>query len=446
MRRFLVVLFFITGCNDNEDMQFTQHGVIASKVGYDIELIWVIGDSHATKRNPTGSAYGPTPTAGTVYQWDTSGSVLYEIGATDILQSGAPADAGSFYPQYGISRYTDTGVPVVFVTSGIGGSNYSPRTGDTGDWTDADTLWSTAKTNYDNCKAYLLARGYKINYKVKVVLGVNDGRGATPLATVESDITDFYDRFESDYPGIEIGIVLPGRDENSVNTTRGGYIRTFLINEAKARSNVYVACSEVPYWANGYYDSDNLHLIQTGNNVLGEMMARWDRNTGVSNKWARAIVSCHFDDLSISRKNLIQNFITNVGSDFWDLEYLYVFKTTIDDNIVFSWRFITSGVNNGSAVFSANDNLATNGSSTYYLTGHIASDNNLVATSTDYFDGIKIKVNNSAAGGSTRVALGVNNAASTSQSLIGQLSTSLIYARSNDLNALTDVETKLWNN
>jgi hypothetical protein len=38
------------------------------------QVWWVVGDSLTTKRNPTGTAYGPTPTAGTVYQCDDSTS------------------------------------------------------------------------------------------------------------------------------------------------------------------------------------------------------------------------------------------------------------------------------------------------------------------------------------------------------------------------------------
>lgn len=433
MRLKILVLFFLLGCTD--DMQFTQQGIICSKIStaIEIELIWVIGDSHATKRNVGGP--GPTPTDNTVYQWDPALSNLFEITNTDIKQAGS-ADTGwsSIFPQYGIDRHTDTDRMIVFVTSGIGGSNYSPRTGDTGDWTDADTLWSTASTDYDNALAYLQANypGSTIYPKVKVILGVNDVRGATALSTIQTDITAFYDRFDTDYPGMEIGIVLPGRSETGVSLARHSSVRSYLINEARTRSNVYISCTEAHYYAAGLYNVDDLHLSEAGNNALGSMLARWDRNSSYD-EWARAIIASHFTEPSSAQKTLINNFRTTIGDDYFDLEYLHIFKTTDSDDIYNSW-ILRTACNDVSTGFThtTNSHMTTNGTSSYFLLGHVAPNNNVVATSSDFFDGVKIKTNRSAAG-SLRVALGVGNSPLTSQIAIGQLATSQVYVRANDV-------------
>lgn len=419
-----------------------------SSLGIEIEVIWVIGDSHATKRNIPGGP-GPTPAANTVYQWDVINSNLYQIGSTDILQSGSSSTWGSIFPQYGIDRNADSGRMVVFICSGIGGSNYSPRTGDTGDWTDADTLWSTAKANFDSCISYLNSHypNAILYKKAKVIMGVNDIRGIaggqSTQSTVLIDITAFYTRFESSYPGMEISIVLPGRSENGITLAAHSIVRNALINEARARTNVHIACTEAPFASAGYYDTDNLHLVQDGNNALGSMMAKWDKSTAYS-KWARPIIASHFDDLSSIRKDLINSFVATLGSYLFELEYLYIFKNTIQNNIYNSWCLLSAAYSpnlGGSFSYNANDSIGTNGTSNYILTGHLADNNNVHATATDFFDGVKIKTNRSAAG-VTKVAIGVGSA--TSQDVVGQTNSNTVYARANDLTTTSSgADTKL---
>lgn len=400
-------------------------------------IVWVMGDSHATKR-PSG-AYGPTPTSGTVYQWDTSEQELYEISNTDIL--GGDADNGSVFPQLGIELNLSTGKKIVFVTSGTGGSNYSPRTGDTGDWTDADTLWSTAKDNFDDCVSFMSVTYPDANIEqvAYVILGVNDVRGATALATIQTDIDNFYDRITTAYPSLQIGLVLPGRTEVTTSDNRLSNIRNYLIQAARDYSNVYVACTEAHLWSAGYYLVDNLHLSQDGNDeALAPMMARWYNNSAYS-KWARALISSHLDELSSARKTLISNLITALGDDFFELEYAYNFKTTLQSNCYLDLALLGTGFQTNGG-FTANSFVTANGTNGYWRTGHIASINNVRASVNDFFDGVKIKTNRTAQG---VLAIAFGAAQAAQQTVIGQTASNTVYYRAHDLTTNLNADTKL---
>lgn len=408
-----------------------QHGYLGSTYPWKDtneegqQVVWGIGDSHTVKRNPTGSSYGPTPTAGTVYQWDVSGQQLYEIGATDILQTGSGTDWGSIWPQMGISYFNATGRKPVFVTGGVGGTNYAPRTGDSGDWSAADTIYSTAKTQLDNCLAHM---GLTTPKYIIVNLGINDTRGATALSTIETEINAFYTKLQTDYPRATILIIQIGRsDIGEVTNERILNVRNYLREVARNNENIHICASETALWSNGYYDSDLLHLLQTGNNIIGEMVGRWLQNKTYS-KWARSIIASHFDDLSTARKDLIEDWITALGEVYFTLDCFYNQHTTIEENTYFDWCFYWSGFKTG-ATFAANDAITTNGSTTYWrpaLNTTIA----INMSQNDGFVGVKIKTNRSAAGGSTRVALGVADA--TTQIVIGQNNSSQLYYRYND--------------
>lgn len=420
-------------------MQLAQHGYLGSTYPWKDtneegqQVVLAIGDSHTVKRNPTGTAYGPTPTANTVFQWDVPNQLLYEIGATDILQTGAGTDWGSIYPQMGISYFSSTGRKPVFVTMGVGGTNYSPRTGDSGDWSTADTLYTTAKDECDNCLTFL---GLNTPKYVIVNLGVNDSRGATALATIQADITSLYDRLHTDYPRAVILQIMMGRNETEVSTSRAIAIRNYIRNEAETRDYMHIVASETAMWSNGYYDSDNLHLLQTGNNLVGEMVGRWlDPANAIYSKWAKSIIASHFDALSTARKALINQWVTSVGSLYFDLDQFYNLHTTIEANTFFDWTFQYGGFKT-SSVFTANDCVTSNGTSSYWRPD-LDQSKVIHATSTDGFAGCKIKTNRSVAG-ATRVALG--RAAAGDQTVLGQTNLSVLYHRFNDLTLTTDAD------
>jgi lysophospholipase L1-like esterase len=413
-----------------------QHGLLGSTYPWKDtneegqQVVWSIGDSHTIKTNPTGSSYGPTPAAGTVYQWDVPNQQLYEIGATDILQTGAGANWGSIYPQIGISYFSATGRKPVFVTSGSSGANFAPQ-GDLNDWSATGSLYGPAKTQLQNCLAYL---GLSTPKYILVNCGINDTRSADALATIETEINALFAKLIADFPRATILVTQIGRSEiGERSNTRIHAVRYYLKNVARNNANVHIVAYEGPLYSTGDYDSDNLHLLQTGKNIIGEMHGRWLANHMYS-KWARSIIACHFDDLSTTRKGLISTMITALGDGYFNLEFLYNFHTTIENNTFLDWSFLWIG-NKVSTTFTANDCITTNGTSNYY---HLDFNEARMLTGTALdgsFVGLKIKTNRSAAGGSVRVAIGISNAGGAYA--IGQLNTSLTYYRVNDATTTT---------
>lgn len=87
-------------------------------------VIPVFGDSiPAGSNNSTGA--GPTPTAGTVQQWNASSSQVTNVGASDVYN--VVVGGGTFMPRFGIDFYTATGLIPVFVPCGSPGANLAPE-------------------------------------------------------------------------------------------------------------------------------------------------------------------------------------------------------------------------------------------------------------------------------------------------------------------------------
>lgn len=389
-----------------------------------------------TKRNPDFTTYGPTPTAGTVFQWNTSSSLLTQITTTDIIQSGSGANWGSIFPQTGISINAATGRQVIFVTCGTGGTNYSPRTGDSGNWSTGGTLYAAAKTTMDNCLAYL---GKTAPDYVLVNLGVNDERGSTSMATIKSDCTSLNDRIHTDYPTATILQIMFGRDNVSFNNQRATDLRNYIKSEAAARSYMYICCSETGLAGAGYYDSDGIHLSQPGNNELGKMVGNWFANSGYSNKLARAVISSHIGVLSGANKSVIEAWFTNMGASLDATEAYYNFRTSTGNHYL-DWTLKYCGGNTGGATITANDCITTNGTSTYW-TADININLCLIATTTDNYMGVKVKTNRSTAGSGVRNAFGASTLGTVSQWLVGQNNTPLVYYRNCDNTTSTNAAT-----
>lgn len=398
-------------------------------------VIWAIGDSHMTKRNPDFTTYGPTPPNGTVYQWDVANSNLYTVGATDIKQTGAGTDWGSIFPQTGISINAVTGKKIVFVTCGTGGTNYSPRTGDSGNWSTGGTLYAAAKTTMDNCLTYM---GKTTPDYVLVNLGVNDERGATSMTTIKSDCTSLNDRIHTDYPNATIIQVMFGRDNVSFNNQRATDLRNYIKSEVSARSYMYLCASETGLAGAGYYDSDGIHLSQPGNNEVGKMIGQWFANSAYSDKMSRAVISSHLaGTLNSTNKALVDAWFTTMGSSYAETEAYYNFRTSTGNHYL-DWTLQYCGGNTGGATITANDCITTNGTSTYW-TVDININIALKMTTTDNYMGVKVKTNRSGAGTGVRNAFGAS--VSGAGWLIGQNNTPNVYYRDCDLTTSTNAAT-----
>lgn len=390
--------------------------------------IVVFGDSITTRRS---DAYGPTPSANTVYQWDVPNQQIVTIGATDILQSGAAANTGSPWPKYGIEYNTNTGYKPVIMTLGVGGTNYAPRIGETDNWSNSSTLYATQKTQVTNC---LTAMGVSKPKRIIICLGINDSRGATALATVQTEITNFFTKLTTDFPSTTVLLVQIGREESGVSSARTVPIRQYLKQVCVDYPNVHLAANLAPFWAVGQvsgtplYGGDDLHPSQAGNNEWARQVAQWELNSAYS-KWARSIISCHFDVLSNARKTLIDTWITSLGSLYFDLDFVYNQHTTIESNTFIGLTFIWAGYKT-SSTFTANDCITSNGTSSYFR-GDWNPTNATKSSQNDVFFGVKIKTNRSGTG-STKVAFGVGSGGA--QMALGQTNSPSqgIYYRVND--------------
>lgn len=358
------------------------------------QAVLIIGDStSAGSNNSTGN--GPSPAASTAYYYRRTTTDIVQI-TSDIVS----APNGTQYPQMCTDYYNATGKKLVVIPCGSGGSNFSSE-GDGNDWSTTGTLYAQAVTDAHN--ALSLLELAKLKYILIASLGINDARGAVALSTIQSDISSLISRLQTDFPGVPIMIEQIGRSETASLNARIGSIRGYLKQVCIDNDNVHIIGGLISLFAAGGYGTDNLHPNQTGNNYRGSMYARWMINASYS-KWARSIISSHFDELSSLRKNAIANLIDTNTSSYLEHDCLLNFKTTTKNNVFVDWAFMCTPLDSGFS-FTANTSVSTNGSSTYLRTGLVPSMNLLKMGQNDFFSGVKIKTNNTAAG-TTAVAFG----------------------------------------
>lgn len=323
------------------------------------QLFAILGDSIA---RGTSDGVGPTPTAGTVFEWD--GAAEVEVTNSDLID----ANTGSMWPRFGIDHNTNTGRKPVFINTAAGGAEYSPN-GDNNNWSSTGTLRAAALTKINSAMSHYAVTKLK---GIFVILGVNDARGAVALATIQSDISDFYTWLQTQYPDTPILIAQIGRTESVTAAVRINTIRGYVRSIVEANTNCHFFCNLTSLVSGGYYDTDNLHLAQTGNNMVGQMAARWFSNSAYS-KWARSIIASFTDDLSTARKTLISNF---VGADpttfFLSLDVFLLFKNTNEDNCYNDWLFGAGPLKVNTLIFTANQDLAAAGGG-YVRSGYISS-------------------------------------------------------------------------
>lgn len=356
----------------------------------------VVGDSIANgSNNSTGP--GPTPTAGTVKQWN--GSSVIDIGSADVYN--IPAGGGTFMPRMGIDYNAATGKKPVFIPLGSSGAEFSPN-GDNNNWSATGTLRASAETQVANCLAALGTTKLK---GIIVILGINDARASTTLSTVQSDIDSFFTWLTTTYPGVLIQVVQIGRTESVTGNQRIYTVRERIVANAISKTDVNM-CFNLGSWINsGGYGADNLHPNQTGNNDLGAALARWWSNSSYS-KWARSIISSMFGDITSARKSLINDFVNTIGSDLFAFENLHFLKVSNANDIGSDWSFLQLlHLNTGDV--NLNTNFSCNGTDDSFETTFNPSISNLRASQNDTCTYALI-ADNGAAG--TRTLFGGSNA------------------------------------
>ena len=386
----------------------------------------VIGDStSAGSNNNTGN--GPSPVSGTAYYYRRSTTDIVQI-STDIVA----APLGTQYPQFCTDYFNGSGKKAVIIPTGFGGSNFAVRTGESGNWSTTGTLYALAVTDAMNALSILGLTKLKCIFISS--LGINDARGTTSLAQIQSDMVSLITRLRTDFPGVPIMIEQIGRSEVASLNARIGTIRGYLKDIALTYNDVYLMGGILSCISSGGYGADNLHPSQTGNNNRGAMYARWMLNSSYS-KWSRSIISSMYDELSVARKGLIENFITNNLTDYLEHDFLQIYKTTTINNLFNDWCFLNSPINSG-VTFTANDSISTNGTSTYFRTGQQKSFNQKKGTTTDNFEGFRIKTNGEA-GTVLKYAFGATD--TLEQLVLAHANVAGLVHRNNDLTLTIDL-------
>lgn len=356
------------------------------------DVFGIIGDSNADGRG--GSI--PTVASNTLYLW--GGSSFSQITTQSV--SNNDNTKGSIWQQMATDYKALTGRPVYLVNGGWGGSEFYPN-GDNTNWYTSGDLYTPFITELDQA---LAARNAIKPTALIMNLGINDCRAATSVANVQTGITSLLDRLVAKYPGTPILCIVPGKAEsNTYNDQRFYQIRAHLIQKAQEMTDVHILCNAGQFVdISGMYQSDDIHYHQAMNDIIGSMIGRWFANGGVSNKWARTLISSHFDVLNNNRKDLINTFVTNQynNGNYFKLESLLVYKTTTANNLYIDWTFVSFGREGPFPVtFTANDNISSNGSSTYCAFSYVNSFyNRSGAGQNDFIIGVKLKTNSQTAG------------------------------------------------
>lgn len=361
------------------------------------QVFLAIGDSNGDGR---GTTLGPTTISGTMFLWNGSG--LTTITTDDISNSG-PTE-GTLYKQFALNYNARTSFNPVIVQQCAGGSNFYPD-GDNNNWYTSGTLYAAAKTEADDCLTFLSLTKLK---GIIVTLGINDNRAGTSLADILTGITSLFSRLRTDYPGVPIIINQVGRSEVGVPSngeesfgSRLYAMRRYLFDEANNNALTYLLAAPIAgIGISGHYNADNLHYSQTMNNFIGAQIDRVYLNKDTYSKWTSCIASSFYDAIGATRTALIDTFILAeiANGNFYKYEFFSLFKNTTQNNCFVDWSFQGYLFNNTSVVFTANDNLSSNGTTNNYAFTFIGSISNRSASQTDFITGVKVKVNSTAQG------------------------------------------------
>lgn len=364
----------------------------------------------------TSDGTAPTPNANVLYEWD--GSAV--VNVTDDL---ATRFSGTFAPQFANDYNANTGYKTVFVNAAKPGSEYSPN-GNTDNWSTSGTLYDAAIADCDAC---LDALNLSLPFVIFVSLGINDARGAVSLTTIKSDMDSLYSRLTAKYPGVPILIMQIGSSESSIPVdSRIGDLRKHTKQLVLDNADLHFCAPLTSMRAAGYYDTDFLHLKQTGQNEIGKMFARWFANSSYS-KWARSIIASHFDDLSTARKNLIETFVST--EVYQNADMFFNFKTTTKNNAFLDWCFLSLPLDVGTVTFTANDSITTTATGSKYLRcGFIPSVMAMNTAQNDFLHGIKVKANRTTSGTVGSIFTCTN----TAQMMLEQTTTPGLLYRAND--------------
>lgn len=313
------------------------------------DVIWTMGDS-INRGNST--AVGPTPTYGTVKQWDNSSKNLRIITNTDLLEPVAAGAIGSQWPSFGIRYNFETKRIPVFVNCGVGGSAFFNSTPGFS-WYTNDTLFANALQKVRNCISFM---GKTAPDHVIIGSGYNDSVQGQSVTLAH--ITSLVDRILAAFPGVKIWFTLP----YSLSATIGTYanltilfqIRKWLKGLTFTYPTVGICGDHSILWAwRDCFQVDDVHLNSDGNAFLGDKSARGLTFGNQYHKYTKGLVSTMYWRISGARIVMIDKFVRDLESAGYldQIDSLLIPANAGDDtdgvgwkNCVQDWAFLANHI------------------------------------------------------------------------------------------------------
>lgn len=354
------------------------------------QLFWLIGDSNADGRGTSIHTIG----SGILYNWN--GSSYDEITTQTVSNDGSYDSMMRYFaPAYN----TSFGNKVLSVCSGHGGTAlYNSGTREY--WSGGggtDDVYEPARTVV---RAALANKGLTRPKAIFISLGLADALDGVSDANIDSAMTSLITNLTTDFPGSPILWLVNGR-LTAVSFNTGLYnLRKRQLEKAEAFTNCHCLSSGCAIsLISGGMLADNLHFDNNGLEAWALQFNRWFINSSITNKWSRAVISSHFDELSSGRKTLVDQVVAGLYNrgDYFDLEHFTTYKTTIRSNTYVDWSFLGFGFETG-AGFTANTCITTNGTTSYYSYTYFQDINTRSATVTDFIHGAKLKTKVTAVG------------------------------------------------
>lgn len=319
----------------------------------------------------------------------------------------------------------------ILLVNGCSGGAYAVSTPSTGnDWSATGKLWQKSITAGRN--ALNLVQQDSL-YAIVIDLGINDINVNRNYATIKAAYQDLIDRDQAEFPGVPIVISQAGKTGTIGNGTLAYDLRRLIIELANENSNVSIAMSDAMFVGPDWM-VDSTHPNAAAHDVKGASLAQWFKNRSLGySKWANAVISTHFDELTPGRKNLLATFIDSQVSNgnFFKLERLLNFKTSQKENIFCDWSLM-GYTSQSKIVYNANTDIQ-NGTGAYYITyvtpsiyvGRSAPDN--------FITGVKLRAKTT---NLTTVASLFGGSDATARLSVQQTGTGLAFY-ANDLTATT---------
>lgn len=354
-------------------MQIAQLGFMGN-AQVERDLFLIIGDSNGDGRGSTI----PTIPSETLYNWN--GSAFDEITTQTVANDGS---YGSAWQQMAVNFRNSFGRPVYIVNKCSGGSEFYPN-GDNNNWYTSGTLYSPAVTAANAAKTALAIT----RLSVIVCLGINDIRGAQTTGNIQTAMASLMTRLNSDFSTPEIYIIMPGRDDiTGYNGSRHQVVRRLLMNHA-TDANIHIVAQMLPLANWSLYDVDNLHLTQTGYNLLGAQIARYFIHSSYA-KETRSILASFKNDVSAAVKSAINTFVTSFTSFYATVDSFYILVGSDADNKKVDWGLLSAP--QFISVTDATAGVTTAGTSSSYIRTNLFHDlqSTTRSTVTDFAEFVK---------------------------------------------------------